>query len=175
MPATGVTAFGRVAGKICSTFLIHRSYPVARTVTLKGKTLSLEGPALKAGDKAPDATLRKSLVESLRLSDTKGKTRVISVVPSLDTPVCSMQTKRFNDEATKLTNVDFITVSCDLPTAQARFCADALNESYFGWNPGQFATRSEHNQARAESQLRAARSLIAQRSAAIEVVERAFR
>jgi Ser/Thr protein kinase RdoA (MazF antagonist) len=57
----------------------------------------------------------------------------------------------------------------------ARFCADALNESYFGWNPRQFATRSEHNQARAESQLRAARSLIAQRSAAIEVVEHAFR
>jgi len=95
---------------------------VARTCTLKGKPLTLEGPELKAGDKAPDATLKKSLVDTLKISDTQGRTRIFSVVPSLDTPVCALQTKRFNEEATKLPNVSFYTISCDLPTAQARFC-----------------------------------------------------
>jgi hypothetical protein len=56
----------------------------------------------------------------------------------------------------------------------SRFCADALNESYFGWDPRRFATRSEHNQARAASQLRAARSLVEQREAAMAAVTRAF-
>jgi thiol peroxidase len=84
--------------------------------------LTLEGPELKVGDKAPDATLKKSLVDSLKISETQGKTRVFSVVPSLDTPVCAQQTKRFNEEAAKLGNVSFYTISCDLPTAQARFC-----------------------------------------------------
>lgn len=101
---------------------------MARTCTLRGKTLTLEGPGLKTGDAAPDATLRKSLAETIRISDTKGKTRIISVVPSLDTPVCAMQTKRFNEDVAKLNNVDIITVSCDLPTAQNRFCgAEKIN------------------------------------------------
>ena len=95
---------------------------MARTCTLKGKPLSLEGPELKPGDKAPDATLKKSLVESVKISATHGRTRIFSVVPSLDTPVCSQQTKRFNEEAADLTNVDFYTISCDLPTGMARFC-----------------------------------------------------
>jgi len=94
---------------------------VARTCTLKGKPLPLEGPQLKAGDHAPDATLKKSLVDSCRIGETSG-TRIFSVVPSLDTPVCALQTKRFNEEAAKLSNVGFYTISCDLPTAQARFC-----------------------------------------------------
>jgi thioredoxin-dependent peroxiredoxin len=101
---------------------------VARTCTLKGKPLNLEGPQLKPGDKAPDATLKKSLVEKIRISETPAKTRIFSVVPSLDTPVCSIQTKRFNEAAAKLTNAEFYTVSCDLPTAQARFCgAENIN------------------------------------------------
>lgn len=95
---------------------------MARTCTLKGKPLTLAGPQLKPGDKAPEATLKKSLVESLKISDTKGKVRIFSVVPSLDTPVCAIQTKRFNEEASKLPGVAMYTVSCDLPTAQARFC-----------------------------------------------------
>ena len=95
---------------------------MARTCTLKGKPLNLDGPELKVGDKAPDATLKKSLVDNIKLSETQGKTRIFSVVPSLDTPVCAQQTKRFNEEATKLPNVAFYTISCDLPTAQARFC-----------------------------------------------------
>ena len=93
-----------------------------RTCTLKGKSLTLEGPQLKVGDAAPDATLRKTLVDTVSISSTKGNVRIFSVVPSLDTPVCAQQTKRFNEEAANLSEVDFYTISCDLPTAMARFC-----------------------------------------------------
>jgi len=89
----------------------------------------LAGPELKPGDKAPDAVMKSSLVEQVHLSSLAGKTKILSVVPSLDTPVCTLQTKRFNEEATKLKNVDFVTISCDLPTAQARFCgAEAIDK-----------------------------------------------
>ena len=95
---------------------------MARTCTLKGKPFSLSGPELKAGDKAPEATLKKGLLDSIKISETRGKPRIFSVVPSLDTPVCAIQTKRFNEEAAKLSGVGIYTISCDLPTAQARFC-----------------------------------------------------
>lgn len=95
---------------------------MARTCTLRGKELQLEGPQLKVGDKAPEASLRKSLADTVKISETAGKTRIFSVVPSLDTPVCAIQTKRFNEEAAKMSNVAFYTISCDLPTAQGRFC-----------------------------------------------------
>jgi thiol peroxidase len=95
---------------------------LVRTCTLKGNPLALQGPELKPGDSAPDVVLKSSLVDTLRISSTSGRTRIFSVVPSLDTPICSQQTKRFNEEAAKLKGVDFYTVSCDLPTAQARFC-----------------------------------------------------
>lgn len=95
---------------------------MARTCTLKGNPLNLEGPELKVGDKAPDVTVKKSLVDSFKLGDAMGKVRIYSVVPSLDTPVCAMQTKRFNEEAAKLSGATFYTISCDLPTAQGRFC-----------------------------------------------------
>lgn len=95
---------------------------MARSVTLKGNTLNLVGPELKVGDKAPNATLRKDLVTDTSIGDTTGKHRIFSVVPSLDTPVCAEQTKRFNTEAANLPNVDFYTISCDLPVAMARFC-----------------------------------------------------
>lgn len=111
---------------------------MARTVTLKGKPLMLTGTLLKVGDKAPDAALRKDLVSDLRVSETRGKTRIFSVVPSLDTPVCAMQTKRFYEEASKLPDVAFYTVSCDLPPAQKRFCgAENINVE-------KFATLSDH-------------------------------
>ena len=92
-------------------------------VTFKGNPVTLVGPELKAGDKAPDfKVLGKGLAE-ITLASSKGKTRLISVVPSVDTPVCEMQTKRFNEEASKLpSNVEVLTVSMDLPFAQARFC-----------------------------------------------------
>lgn len=101
---------------------------MARTVTLKGNPLNLAGPQLKVGDKAPDATLKKDLVSEFRISQTTGKPRIFSVVPSLDTPVCAQQTKRFNDEAGKLESVEFYTISADLPPAQKRFCnAENIN------------------------------------------------
>lgn len=95
---------------------------MARTVTLKGGPLEVAGSPLKAGDKAPDATLKKDLVTDCRIADTRGKNRIFSVVPSLDTAVCAAQTKRFHEEATKLPGVDFYTISVDLPPAQKRFC-----------------------------------------------------
>ncbi|MHC5110692.1 MAG: thiol peroxidase [Planctomycetota bacterium] len=95
---------------------------MSRSCTLKGNSLALEGPELKVGDTAPNATLKKTLVDKVSINDTNGKVRILSVVPSLDTPVCALQTKRFNEEAANLANVDFYTISCDLPTGMARFC-----------------------------------------------------
>lgn len=95
---------------------------MSRTVTLKGKPFSLEGPELKAGDQAPDARLKKSLLEWVNIRELPANPRIFSVVPSLDTPVCAQQTKRFHEEAAGINGVDFYTISCDLPTAQARFC-----------------------------------------------------
>lgn len=105
---------------------------MSRTVTLKGTPLNLEGPELKVGDGAPDATLKKTLVDTFKLSQGAGRPRIFSVVPSVDTPVCALQTKRFNEEAAKLSNVDFYTISCDLPVAMARFCgAEGINTERF--------------------------------------------
>lgn len=95
---------------------------MARTCTLKGNPLNLAGPELKVGDKAPNARVKRNLLEYTELSELKGQPRIYSVVPSLDTPVCAAQTKRFHEEAGKLTGVRFYTISADLPTAQARFC-----------------------------------------------------
>ena len=92
-------------------------------VTFKGNPMTLVGPALKAGDKAPDFNVLAAGLAPVNLASSKGKTRLFSVVPSLDTPVCSIQTKRFNDAVAKLpAGVQCYTVSCDLPFAQARFC-----------------------------------------------------
>jgi len=90
--------------------------------TRRCSCVELEGPELKPGMKAPDAVLKKTLVDTYKLSEGQGKVRLISVVPSLDTPVCALQTKRFNQEATSHPDVLFYTVSVDLPPAQARFC-----------------------------------------------------
>jgi thiol peroxidase len=92
-------------------------------VTFKGGPLTLIGPELKAGDKAPDFKLIDTGMKPVTLADSKGKTRLLSVVPSIDTPVCDLQTKRFNQEASKLpANVAVLTVSMDLPFAQGRWC-----------------------------------------------------
>ncbi len=90
-------------------------------ITFKGGPLTLLGPALKAGDKAPDFTAIGEGLKPVKLSDFKGQTVVISSVPSLDTPVCEIQTKKFNQEAAKL-NLKVLTISMDLPFAQKRFC-----------------------------------------------------
>jgi thiol peroxidase len=90
--------------------------------TLKGNPLTLIGPELKPGDAAPEFTATDGSLKPVTLKDTGSQVRIISVVPSLDTPVCDAQTKRFNEEAAKMPNVDIITVSMDLPFAQKRWC-----------------------------------------------------
>jgi thiol peroxidase len=83
--------------------------------------LELAGPELKVGDPAPDFEAVDKSLQPISLESTSG-VRVFSVVPSLDTPVCDMQTKKFNDEAGKLPNIGFYTISVDLPFAQNRWC-----------------------------------------------------
>lgn len=90
--------------------------------TLKGNPLTLVGPELKAGDPAPDFEVVDGKLQKVDLSGTGAGVRVFSVVPSLDTPVCDAQTRRFNEEAAKLSNVEIFTVSMDLPFAQSRWC-----------------------------------------------------
>jgi thiol peroxidase len=93
----------------------------AGATTLMGNPKTLVGPELKAGDQAPDFAALDISLKPVTLSDTGKKTRIFSVIPSLDTPVCDAQTKRFNEEAAKLSNVDIYTISMDLPFAQKRF------------------------------------------------------
>jgi thiol peroxidase len=89
---------------------------------MRGKPLTLLGPELKAGDKAPDFEVVTDGMQALNLEKTGNAVRIFSVVPSLDTPVCDAQTKRFNEEAAKLPGVEIYTVSMDLPFAQKRWC-----------------------------------------------------
>ncbi|HNX68716.1 MAG TPA: thiol peroxidase [Candidatus Omnitrophota bacterium] len=91
--------------------------------TFQGGPLTLIGPELKVGDKAPDFRLVDNALKPVTLGSSKGKIRLVSVVPSIDTPVCDLQTKRFNQEASKLpAGVTVLTVSMDLPFAQGRWC-----------------------------------------------------
>jgi thiol peroxidase len=90
--------------------------------TLKGNPLTLIGPELKTGDNAPDFNLVDKGLKPVTLKDTGNHVRIFSVVPSLDTPVCDAQTKKFNEAAAQLPDVDIFTVSMDLPFAQTRWC-----------------------------------------------------
>ena len=92
--------------------------------TLRGNPMTLLGPELKAGDKAPDFDVVNDSLKPVNLESTGKHVRIFSVVPSLDTPVCDAQTKRFNEEAAKLPNVDIYTISMDLPFAQKRWCGN---------------------------------------------------
>jgi len=95
-------------------------------ITMKGNPLTLVGQELKIGDMAPDVVLANNDLESVSLSSYRGKVCIISSVPSLDTPVCDMETRRFNEEAGALgDDVAIITVSMDLPFAQKRWCGAA--------------------------------------------------
>jgi thioredoxin-dependent peroxiredoxin len=95
-------------------------------VTFKGNPMTLVGPQIKAGDKAPEFKVAKDAGTTMSLADTPAKARMFSVVPSLDTPVCSLQTKTFDRGLTELGDkVATYTVSLDMPFAQKRFCTDA--------------------------------------------------
>lgn len=92
-------------------------------VTMKGKPVTLVGAPVREGEEAPDFRVVDAAFHPVKLSDFKGRVVLISAVPSLDTGVCSIQTKRFNEEAANLpTNVVVLTISEDLPFAQRRFC-----------------------------------------------------
>jgi thioredoxin-dependent peroxiredoxin len=95
-------------------------------ITFKGNPFTLLGPELKTGDKAPDFTVVDNGLAPVTLASYKGKIKVISAVPSLDTPVCDTETRRFNLEAAAFPeNVVVLTVSLDLPFAQKRWCGAA--------------------------------------------------
>jgi thiol peroxidase len=96
---------------------------MAETVTLKGNTVSLVGPVLNVGDQAPEATVVTKDLEEKRIGGAKGVVQLIITVPSLDTPVCETETKKFNEMVAGMgDSVDVTVVSMDLPFAQKRFC-----------------------------------------------------
>jgi thiol peroxidase len=94
-------------------------------VTFKGNPVTLVGNEVKVGEKAPNFTVLANDLSAVTLESSAGKVRLVSVVPSLDTGVCDAQTRRFNEEISKLGNVELLTISMDLPFAQKRWCAAA--------------------------------------------------
>lgn len=117
-------------------------------VTLKGNPVELSGTPPQVGDVAPDFDLIANDLSHVKLSDSSGKIRILSVVPSIDTPTCSIETKRFNQELEKLPeDIVAYTVSVDTPFAQARWCgaegvekmqllSDYKNNNQFGRDYG---------------------------------------
>lgn len=118
----------------------------ANAITFKGTPMTLLGDELAAGTPAPEFTLHyfEGGLKTLTKADLAGKPTIISVVPSLDTGVCQIQTKRFNQELAALgDSVNAVTVSCDLPFAQNRFCgAEDVTHMKLGsdYQTGKFGT-----------------------------------
>lgn len=108
-------------------------------VAFKGNPVTLLGNEVKVGQAAPDFKVQKSDMSDYTLGASAGKTRIIATVPSLDTPVCDLETKRFNEEASKLPNLEIVCVSMDLPFAQKRWCAAS--------NVDKVITASDHREA----------------------------
>ncbi len=94
-------------------------------VTMKGNPVTLIGNEVIVGQTVPDFTVTANDLSAVTSGNFKGKKCIISAVPSLDTPVCDIETKRFNQEAAKLPGVEVLTISMDLPFAQKRWCAAA--------------------------------------------------
>ena len=95
-------------------------------ITMRGNPMTLVGPEIKPGQKAPNFSAIGKTMAPVTLEQFKGKVKIISAVPSVDTPVCDMETRRFNEEASKLPgDVQILTVSMDLPFAQTRWCGAA--------------------------------------------------
>ncbi len=94
-------------------------------ITFKGNPMTLLGPDVKVGEKAPDFSVIGNDLSPVTLACCEGKTRLILTVPSLDTPVCDTEVRRFNEEVAKLDNVEVLVISMDLPFAQKRWCGAA--------------------------------------------------
>lgn len=95
-------------------------------ILFKGNPMTLLGPDIKVGDKAPDFRVVDNGLQPVTLKDGAGKVQLVTVVPSLDTPVCDTMTRKFNEEAGKLTgDLAVYTISMDLPFAQKRWCGNA--------------------------------------------------
>ncbi len=110
------------------------------TITFKGNPLTLLGNQVKVGDKAPDVELLANDLSAVKLSDYRGKICVLCSVPSLDTSVCDLETRKFNEHATSLgDDVAVLTISMDLPFAQKRWCGTA--------NVKNVRTLSDHRKA----------------------------
>ncbi|GAB6065408.1 thiol peroxidase [Aquifex pyrophilus] len=95
---------------------------MAQTVNLKGNPVTLVGPTLNVGDRAPEAIVVTKDLEEKAIGGKKDQVQVIITVPSLDTPVCETETKKFNEIMAGMQGVDVTVVSMDLPFAQKRFC-----------------------------------------------------
>ncbi len=96
----------------------------ARTTILQGNSFKLDGPELRVGDKAPNFDVVDSSMQKMDLAKTGNGVRIFSVVPSLDTPVCDVQTKRFEEASGQLPDISIFTISMDLPFAQKRWCGN---------------------------------------------------
>jgi thiol peroxidase len=109
-------------------------------ITIHGNPLTLVGEEITIGMPAPDCELLDNDLNPVKISSFRGKVVIISAVPSLDTPVCDIETRRFNDEAAMLgPDVQILTVSMDLPFAQKRWCGAAVVDK--------LKTLSDHRQA----------------------------
>lgn len=116
------------------------SQATTAAVTMKGNPVTLLGSDVKVGASAPDCTLTAKDLSEFKLSSLKGKTVILSVVPSIDTPVCDLQTKRFNKEAESLGDkIAIVAISMDLPFAQKRWCGATGSEKVI--------TLSDHREA----------------------------
>ena len=91
-------------------------------VTLKGNPVDLAGTEISAGATAPEFSLQGNGLEEVTLAASAGKVRIIATIPSLDTSVCALETKKFNDQVSSLPNVEILVVSMDLPFGQKRWC-----------------------------------------------------
>ncbi|MBA3030369.1 MAG: thiol peroxidase [Desulfobacteraceae bacterium] len=97
-------------------------------ITLKGNSINTSGTLPKTGENAPDFLLTDTKLADKSLKDFAGKTLILNIFPSIDTPVCSMSVRKFNAEITKFDNTAVLCISRDLPFAHARFCgAEGLN------------------------------------------------
>jgi len=92
------------------------------TTKLKGNEVNLAGNTVNVGDTAPVVNVVAQDLSNIQVGGENGKTQIVVVVPSLDTPVCAAETRKFNEEAAKIENAEVVVVSMDLPFAQKRFC-----------------------------------------------------